>query len=152
MVWRLQREWYLRHCPEVTYKELAREGYNARPTTVDRLWNEPNCGTLLFDRRLCLRTHVTFPSDEDRHSKRAVEEVRDDTFYFGVNLLEEADLWPFIGDHIVFTGVEYVVQEVRLDPENFWGHTNIPLHVTCLCERFRYGDARVPNTLLAMEM
>ena len=49
MVWSLQREWYLKHCPEVTFKELAREGYNAKPTSVDRLWNEPNCGTLFFD-------------------------------------------------------------------------------------------------------
>ena len=152
MVWRLQKEWYVKHCPLVTFKELARERYDPHPTSVDRLWNEPACGTLIFHRRLLVRSHVVFPADEDKHTKRGVEEIRNDTFYFGLNLLEEADLYPYIGDHIVFSGVEYVVQKVKLDPENFWGHTNIPLHVTCNCERYRYGDARIPTSLDAMEM
>ena len=148
MVWSLQKEWYERHCPNITFKEVARERHNAQPTMIDNLWHEPECGTKIFDRILLLRSHVVYPADQDVHSKRAVEEVRNDTFYFGTNILEEVDLWPTIGDHIVFHLVEYVIQQVVLDPENMWGHTDVPLHVTCKTERYRYGDGRLPNTLL----
>lgn len=148
MQWSMQREWYERHCPLVTYKELAREDHNAIPTRVDRLWNEPECGTRIFDRILNIRAHVVYPAPEDVHTKRGVEENRNTTFYFGVNMLEEADIWPFIGDHIVFDRQEYVIQAPTLDPDNRWGHSNMPLHVTCATERYRYGDGRIPNTLL----
>ena len=148
-VWDLQEEWYNRHTPTVIYKELARETSSSEhPTEVDYLWNEPQDGNLMFERVIKIRSHTVFPENKPTHTKWGTEDLRQDTFYFGLRLLEKADLFPTMGDHIIFSGNTYEVRQVVLEPENFWTEINVPLHITCRCDKFRFGRNIIPSSLL----
>jgi len=152
MIWDMQQEWYQKHTPLITYKELAREGFSRRPTVVDKLWYEPYEGKLTFERAFKVRAHTVFPDNKPTHFNRGTEDIRQDTFYFGLRMLELVDVFPSMGDHLIFDANAYEIRQVVLEPDNFWGETNIPLHVTCRCDKFRYGGNKIPSSLLDKEV
>ena len=148
MVFSLQREWYKSHCPVIQYKELAREGSSRMPTDVDKLWMEPVDGIHKFERILSMRALTTFQANAWTHSKFGMENIRKDTFMFGLSLLKESDVFPDVGDQIIFNGVAYLIVNVVLNPDDHWAMTNIPLHVRCETEKFRYGRNTIPKALI----
>jgi len=136
-------EWYKTQTPCVQYKEVARERDELRHTEVDTLWKEPVDGETRFSRIIDIRSNVTFDRNSWHHGKFGTENRRDIVCYFGLPILEEADLFPLIGDHIVYNGDVYVITNVPIQAENHWAHTNIPVNITCECTKFRFGMNKI---------
>jgi GH43 family beta-xylosidase len=146
-VWKIQTEWYRKHTPQLEIKELKRIGQTTAPVNADRLWGETKKGYLEFDR--IFKHHVHFEQGKDNisHKKTGTERKSNDTWHFSPFLLQEADWFPLMGDHLIRAKVTYEITEVYVDPQNYFGHTGIPLIVTCKTQRYQHGGNVLPNDI-----
>ena len=146
-IWKIQSEWYHKHTPKIEIKELKRLGQTTTPVNADRLWGETQKGQLEFDRIFNHHTHFELGNDNLAHKKTGTERKSSDTWWFSPWLLQEADYFPLMGDHIVRAKVTYEITEVFVEPENYFGHTGIPLIITCKTQRYQFGGNTLPNSL-----
>jgi hypothetical protein len=140
-IFAITKEWYTRMCPRCEYWELAREFTgNPSPTDVDTLWGEPSDGVKKFGRKLEINAHPKIADQQQIHTRYGLVDKRPDTFQFGVSVLRDLDLWPEVGDLVLWMGNAFEILKVLIKPENRFIHTSIPIHVTCETKRYQMGD------------
>ncbi len=148
-VWKIQSEWYRKHTPQLTIKELKRVGQSTRPVDADRLWGETKKGYLKFDRIFYMHTHFDQGQDSLSHKKTGTERKSSDVWYFSPYLLQQSDWFPLMGDHIIRSKIVYEITEVFVNPDDYFGHTGIPLTISCKTQRYQYGGNTLPNSLVS---
>jgi hypothetical protein len=139
-----QEEYYRVHCPELVYKELDRQESSPSGALSD-LWNEAVEG-LRFKREIKMKMFPEFATEERQvHRKHAVESEHDVRFVLSMYNLREVDLYPEVGDHVIYRMADYEIIRVYVDPQHLWLHTNAPLYVSAMANLYRPGDRRMPS-------
>jgi len=134
-------EFYTVHCPLLEYIEIDRDSSHPHED-LSELWNEQTDG-LKIGRKLMVRCFPDYDEEEKQtHRKHGTEIERSCRFSFGVLELKKNDLYPEMGDHMMFGGYEYELMRVYIKPTDLWQHTNQPLHISADAVIYRPGDKK----------
>jgi hypothetical protein len=148
-------QFYTVHCPAITYYELNKRATSMNsagvipgedaPSTASKLamlWGE-QIGKMQFSRKLDI---FAFPSySEGRkhvHTARGLEIEQLIRFSFGLIELQRKDIFPSIGDQILYLGLRYTVLDVYVKPEDIYLQVGLPLHITVDSAIWRFGDSK----------
>lgn len=139
-------EFYRVHCPDVEFLEIDR-AESSPEGELTNLWNE-QVGGLKIKRRLNLKVFPDYATEERQtHKKMAVELEQEIRFAYSMWHLRKFDLFPEMGDHVVYKKIDYEIMRVYVRPEDLWQQTNAPLYVSCLANIYRPGDRRPSKEL-----
>jgi hypothetical protein len=139
-------EFYRVHCPSVEYLEVDRK--NSSPNgELTNLWGE-QVGGLRIARKLDLKVFPDYATEEQqKHKKQALELEQEIRFSYSMWYLRQFDLFPEVGDHIVYKRLDYEIMRVYVRPEDLWQQTNAPLYVSCFASIYRPGDRKADKNL-----
>jgi hypothetical protein len=113
---------------------------------VDPLWHIPTGPRAKITRELEIPAINRFQKPSWSLTRLGIVPQRRDDFILAYNILQEVDYFPERGDRVYWNGYRYIILEVVIDPEAYWGQTNqwVGLRVECVVPPD--GDARpLPN-------
>jgi hypothetical protein len=109
---------------------------------VDPLWHTPVSDRIKYKREIDIPAINRFQKPDWKLTRFGITPQRRDDFILAFNILRDLDYFPERGDRVYWNGYRYVILEVVIDPESYWGQTNqwMGLRVECIVPPD--GDAR----------
>jgi hypothetical protein len=132
-------EFYRVHCPRMQFQEIDRK-QSTNNEDLSKLWGE-NVGGFKVGRDLHIHMFPDYNVEERQiHKKHATEIEREIRFSVGILQLKAVDLYPEMGDHVLYGGYNYEIYRVYVRPDDLFQHHNLPLHVSMDAVIYRPGD------------
>lgn len=110
----------------------------------DSLWHVPLDDRTKFSREIDMPCIFSFMRPDWRLTKVGLRPQRQDKFTLSNLILSDPaiDYFPQRGDFVFFNGYRYQIVNVVLEPQAYWGQTNVWLGLVCECMIPAEGDAR----------
>lgn len=126
--------------------------YGSRPTprffevdraveNVDPYWHIPKSVRTKFSRELDIYAINQFQKPSWPLTKLGITYQRKDLFWISNIALATANYFPLRGDMVYWTGYRYVIIEVNVPPEAYWGQTGVWTSLTVTAVVPADGDA-----------
>lgn len=119
--------------------------------TIDELWHMPKAIRTKFLRELDIYAINQFQKPDWRLSKLGITYQRRDVFWMSNLSLAKADYFPLRGDQVYWSGYRYIIIDVGVNPEAYWGQTGVwtSLIVTCIVPAAGDAIPAFPQSKLA---
>jgi hypothetical protein len=130
------------YCTRYSARPLPRAFEVERsPGAIDPLWHVPVGPLTTFSREFDLPAINQFQKPDWRLTKLGIVHQRRDTFWVSNLALQRLDYFPLRGDMVHWSGYTYVVLNVVVPPEAYWGQTGVWTGLTLECVVPADGDA-----------
>jgi hypothetical protein len=111
------------------------------PEHIDGLWHVPVEDRHQISRQLDIYAINQFKKPVWNRTKLGITYQRRDTFWLSYLALQKFDWWPLQGDLLYWVGYRYLVLDVNVPPECYWGQTGVWTGITVECIVPADGDA-----------
>jgi hypothetical protein len=117
---------------------------------VDTLWHVPLDDRTKFARVIELPCINAFEKPDWRLTALGTRPFRKDKFTVSNLILQEYDYFPVRGDFVFYNGYRLQIINVVLEPQGYWGQTNVWLGLVVETTIAPQGDARpMPDVSIA---
>ncbi len=136
---KIHREYTTRYAPRPYPKffEVDRDAGH-----VDDLWHVSLEDRTHFARVIDMPCLVSFTRNDWKLTPVGLRPFRQDKFVLSNLILQELDYFPNRGDLVFFNGYRLAIVNVVLEPQGYWGQTNLWLGIVVECVIPVQGDAR----------
>lgn len=123
--------------PVPTFFEVDR-----RSSKVDQLWHMPLDERTVFSREIAIPVLIFKERPDWRLTKVGLTPQQKHKVWMANLHLEQQDWFPNRGDMMFYDGYRHMIMNVVLEPNGYWGQTNVWLGLICETIIPADGDAR----------
>jgi hypothetical protein len=139
---------YFSNFPRITVKELARTIEGNRQD-IDSVYREPKRNARYdYSRIMEIPAWVTFADPDIKHGKTGQTLTQPIDACFCLLDLHDFDFYPGTGDQVVFNGRLYDVAFTKINANEYFQNTMVPLYIHALCGLHQFGDRKPPKNLI----